>query len=67
MYGLPSFLDPTAVIPPRVTTYRRDPGHWLDGPGVPNRDLRPVEAEFGARSISELRNFGDCFIVWDLP
>jgi hypothetical protein len=48
-------LDPAAVIPPRVTTYRRDPGYWLDDPGVSHRDFRSVDPVFGERIIAGLR------------
>jgi hypothetical protein len=51
---MPVIFDPTAVIPPRATTYRRDPGYWLDEPGTPHRDYRHVDAELGERIIAGL-------------
>lgn len=60
MSDSPVIFDPTAVLPPRVTTYRRDPGYWLDEPGTPHRDYRSVDTELGERIIAGLTGLPDC-------
>jgi hypothetical protein len=52
-------FDPTAVLPPRATTYRRDPGYWLDDPGTPHRDYRYVDAVLGDRLVAGLLGLSD--------
>jgi hypothetical protein len=56
---VPVIFDPSAILPLRVTTYRRDPGYWLDVPGTPHRDYRYVDAEFGERIVAGLINLPD--------
>lgn len=56
MSDSPVIVDPTAVLPPQVTAYRRDLGCRLDGPGRPHRDHRYVDTDLGERIISGLMN-----------
>lgn len=51
--------DPAALLPPKTTTYRRAPDYWLDAPGVPHRDHRPVPPALGVRIIAGLENLPD--------
>jgi len=57
----PVILDPVAValrlLPPRVTSYQVVP-RWLDCPGTPHRDYRPVDPDLGARLIGALQALG---------
>jgi hypothetical protein len=57
---LPVIFDPSAILPLRVTAYRRDPGYWLDVPGTPHRDFRYVDTEFGERIVAGLVNLPGC-------
>ena len=59
MTDMPVIFDPTAMIPPRSTTYRRDPGYWLDEPGTPHRDYRYVDVQLGERIIAGLAGLPD--------
>lgn len=56
MSELPLILDAVALLPPRVTAYRRDLGYWRDEPGVPHRDFKYVDQAFGEQIISGLRS-----------
>jgi len=58
--GGPLIFDPTAILPPRATLYRRGPGYWLDEPGTPHRDYRYVDTELGERLLAGLANLPDC-------
>lgn len=60
MSDAPVIFDPASVLPPRVTTYWRDPGYWLDEPGTPHRDYQYVDEELGGRIIAGLANLPDC-------
>lgn len=60
MSDVPVIFDPVALLPPRVTAYGRDPGYWLDEPGVPHRDYRHVDTALGLRIVAGLANLPDC-------
>jgi hypothetical protein len=55
-----SHLDPAALaalLPLRVTTHGRDSrGLWLDTPGTPHQDHRPVDPVLGRRLIEGFEN-----------
>lgn len=59
MSSSPVIFDAMSVLPPRVTSYGRDPGYWLDKPGTPHRDYRYVDTELGRRLIAGLANLPD--------
>lgn len=59
MSDAPVIFDPVAVLPPRTTTYRRDPGYWLDNPGTPHHNYRSVDTALGRRIIAGLMNLPD--------
>lgn len=56
MSGVPVIFDPTAVLPPRATTYRRDPGYTLGGPGALRHNYRSLDMALGRRIIAGLVN-----------
>jgi len=56
----PEIFDPTAIIGPRTTVYlvqRSDVPReslYLDTPGIPHNDHRPMPSELGERIIDGL-------------
>jgi hypothetical protein len=54
-----SQLDPAELallLPLRVTTHGDARGRWLDTPGTPHQDHKPVDPELGRRLIEGLEN-----------